>query len=142
MSDVSGLDDPCPNCQRPAGDHTLREWRDCMKASETHVPMFEPPAGAAGRMLSENLRERFGLEEGTVVADNVLVYASVLDAGSGPLKVQMPVLLHDFGSSGAGRVENVAKVVFLGGTPDNMRAYGRLVRDNANRAAKAVEEGR
>lgn len=140
MSEFEGLDAPCPTCQRESGDHTLREWAECLKAAGQYIPAFDPPAGAGGKILSENLRERFGLEEGTIVADNAVVYASLLDIGSGPVKAKMPAILHDFGSSGAGKVETVAKVVFVGGNPDNTRAYGRLVRDMANRAANAVEK--
>lgn len=29
------LDKPCLACQRPAGDHTLREWNACMGATTT-----------------------------------------------------------------------------------------------------------
>lgn len=37
---VEGLDKPCPHCGRVSGDHTLREWAECMGQS-SELP-FEP----------------------------------------------------------------------------------------------------
>lgn len=134
---MQGLDDACPVCQRPAGDHTLREWAACMGESTT-LP-FEPIPSDSAAAANAAMKERFGLDEDVIVADNVIVRAATLDFSTGVVNGQLPALIHEFQTSGAGGPPaELAKVVFVAPT-DGMRGYGRLVRDSANAAAKRAE---
>lgn len=139
--DIGGLDDPCLTCERPSGDHTLREWAKCMGEQNFEMPM-EAPREDAVAITNRELQKRFQLDPDTIVADNVFVYAATLTGGSGPLTFKVPALIHDFQTSAAGEPVTVAKIVFVHDNPDGMRAYGRLARDSANGAANAVERGR
>jgi hypothetical protein len=134
---VHGLDDACPACRRPSGDHTLREWAACMGES-TELP-YEPIPNDTAAAANAALRERFGLDDDLVVADNVVIRAATLDFSAGAIAGKMPALIHEFQTSGTGGPPvPVAKVVFVS-PGDGMRRYGRLVRDSANGAANAAE---
>lgn len=134
---MQGLDDACPVCQRPAGDHTLRQWAECLHDSTT-LP-FETIPDDSVAAANAALRQRFGLDEDTVVADNVIVRAATVDFSTGIVDGKLPALVHEFQVSGTGGPPaTVAKIVFMG-PPDGMRGYGRLVRDSANAAANRAE---
>lgn len=137
-SAADGLDAPCPACGRTSGDHTVREWVDCLGAQTTDLPFEEtPPDIAAG--AGEHLRRSFGVDRDIIVADHVVVRALTLDGASGPLQVRLPALLHEFQVGVAGQPPTpVAKVLFTG-NGQSIRGYGRLVRDSANGAANAAE---
>lgn len=138
---VEGLDDNCPACGRRSGDHTLDEWAACLGESTAAMP-FTVPDGDTAAMLNENIRQRFNLDPGTLVADNVVVYAATLDFSTGPVGGKVPALIHEFSTSAKGELVTIAKVVFIGGDPAQMRKYGKLARDSANGAANAAERGR
>lgn len=138
MTILHGLDDACSACGRAAGDHTLREWDVCTGERRWELPFEETQPGAAKDAAGEHLRRMFNLDPDLHVADNVLIQAAVLDGASGPVKVHAPTLVHEFQSSVSGGPVTVCKVAFIG-DPVSMRAYGRLVRDSANGAAKATE---
>lgn len=138
---VSGLDQPCGACGRPSGDHTLREWAACVGTTTTDLPYEALPSDMA-KAAADAVRERFQIEPGVIVADNVVVRAATLDGSTGPVGIRLPVLLHDFqiGVAGSPPVP-IATVAFIGDV-DSVRGYGRLVRDSANAAVKAAQEGR
>jgi hypothetical protein len=138
---LDGLDAPCATCDRPMGDHTLREWSECMGTMTTDLPFEQVPDDLAGNAAAA-VREQFGLDPNVIVADHVVVKAATLDGHGGAVRVRLPALLHEFQVGIAGRPPvEVAKVAFIGGV-DSMRAYGRLTRDSANGAANAAERGR
>lgn len=147
---VRDLDGPCGACERPAGDHTLREWSACMEEVTTDLPFESTPADAAA-LASASIRERFNLDPSIIIADHVTVKAAFLDGEMmgvpprGPASLQrrptvkVPGLLHEFGIGVSGvPPSTVATVLFVGGV-DSIRKYGRLARDSANAAANAVE---
>jgi hypothetical protein len=133
---IRGLDRPCPHCARPTGDHTLREWSECIGAPSEHLPYEDTPA--ATRAMADELRDRFGIDDDVLVADHIVAKAIVLDGQAGVLSVQLPGVLHEFaiGQVGAAPLTTV-KVLFIG-PPDVVRSYGRLVRDTANGAVNAA----
>lgn len=135
---IEGLDDNCPACGRRSGDHTLDEWAACLGESGTALP-FTIPDDDSAALLNENIRQRFNLDPGTLVADNVVVYAATLDFSSGTVSGKVPALIHDFSTSAGGKLVTVAKIVFMGGDPEQMRQYGKLARDSANAAANRAE---
>lgn len=135
---IDGLDDNCPTCGRRSGDHTLDEWATCLGDSATTTP-FTVPDDDSAALLNENIRQRFNLDPGTLVADNVVVYAATLDFSSGVVSGKIPTLIHDFSISGGGALAEVAKIVFMAGDPEQMRKYGKLARDSANAAANRAE---
>lgn len=135
---IEGLDQPCSVCERPSGDHTLREWAACIGTVTTDLPYEQTPPDAAA-VVAEKVRQQFNLDEDLIVADHVVIRAATLDGASGQVRVRIPALIHEFqvGVSGQPPV-TVAKVVYVADT-DGMRAYGRLARDTANGAANAAE---
>lgn len=135
---VTGLDEPCGACGRTSGDHTLREWAECLGTGTTDLPFEQIPDDTAA-LAAAAVRERFQLDPDTIVADHVVVRACVLSGESGPVNVLVPALLHEFQIAVAGAAPvTAAKVAFIADTP-TMRKYGRLARDSANAAANAVE---
>lgn len=82
-------------------------------------------------LASEELRERLGFAEGTIVADHVVVKAATFDAGA----MRLPLLIHEFA---IGRPmfapERVATVAFLGDSPRTVSGYADLVGKAARRA--------
>lgn len=142
MSAINGLDDACPACNEVCGDHTLRQWSACM-GTLAHTTPYQPQEPDVAALADRTMRERFGLEEDWLVADNVILRAATLDAESGVLGVRVPALIHEFSSSNPdpSQPRTVAKVVFIGSL-DSMRGYGRLARDSANGAANAAETRR
>ncbi len=134
---VEGLDSRCPACDRISGDHTLREWAECMGES-SELP-FEPIAEDSAEAANAALRKRFNLDESQVVADNVVIRAATLDFSAGEVGGKMPALICDFQTSFNGMLLPAANVVFIA-PPEGMRGYGRLVRDSANAAANRAEK--
>jgi hypothetical protein len=140
---VSGLDARCPACDRVSGDHTLREWAVCLGTTTTDLPYEPTPADTAADAndaMTAQLREQLGVPDGWLIADNIIVKALVLDAGSGPVGVKIPLVLHEFSVAGPAGLTDVATIAFIG-PPAVVRKYGRLVKDSANGAANAAERG-
>lgn len=138
---VSGLEEPCPVCDRTSGDHTVREWAACLGQQTTNLPFEETPPDIAGA-AAENLRRSFDIDGDITIADHVVVKALTLDGATGPVRVRLPAVLHEFQVGIAGQPPSVvAKVLFVG---DNhtVRGFGRLIRDTANGAVNAAERGR
>ncbi len=139
MSALRGLDEPCATCERPAGDHTLREWNACMGTLTTDLPYEATPPDMA-RSAAAAVRAQFNLDEDLVIADHVVVKAVTL-AGDGrghSIGVRLPALLHEFQIGLPGQPPTtLARVLFVGGA-DSVRGYGRLVRDSANGAVNAA----
>lgn len=136
MSPVTGLDTDCGTCGRRAGDHTLDEWAKCMGTVTTDLPYEDNPHEV--RFAGDQLREQLGLEQGTIVADHVVVKAAYYEGLNGVATVRMPMLIHEFamGRPGAPPAP-VGKAVFLADS-EGMRKYGQLVRDSANGAINAA----
>ena len=133
-----GLDEPCDNHDgKLYGDHTLREFQDCVSAGDYTVPYEDTPDD-----LQALLHARFGGLEGYTIADTFTSRSAVLDAGAGPLRMKVPALLLEFctGHPSAGPTI-VAQVAFLA-PPEIMRTMGKVIRDSANGAANAAEKGR
>jgi len=131
---IQNLEAACMVCERPAGDHTLREWSACMGTITTDLPYGPIPADA------RRIAERFGLPDGTLVADNVVAKSLVARADMGPLgqSLLLPLVLHEFSRSpNVGEV--LARIAYIGDV-GTLRQYGRLLRDTANGAANAAEE--
>lgn len=140
MSALRRLNEPCPACGHVSGDHTLRQWSACIGEVTTDLPFEETPPDIADAAAAA-VRKQFQLDEDLVVADHVVVKAVTLDGASGPLRVRLPGVLHEFQIGLAGQPPStVAKVAYLGDVAA-MRGYGRLVRDSANGAANAAERG-
>lgn len=138
---LQGLDQPCATCERPVGDHTLREWSTCVGTTTTDLPFEAMPDDAVARAAGDAIRRSFGIDDDIIVADHVVAKALVLDGQApGGLVVRFPAVLHEFqvGRAGAPPVE-VAKVLYAGGSADVVRAFGRLIRDTSNGAANAAE---
>lgn len=135
---VDGLDKPCAVCERPAGDHTLREWSACLGTVTTDLPYEDAPDDS----IAGAMRGRLGLDRDTIPADHIHARAATYAGSSGPVEIRMPVVLLDFsiGQAGAPPV-TVAKIAFLGDR-SSIRGLGRLVRDTANGAVRAAEAGR
>lgn len=111
-----------------------------MGEATTDLPFEETPPDMAAAAAAA-VREQFQLDEDLIVADHVVVRAVTLDGSSGPLRVKLPGLLHEFQIGIGGQPPStVAKVAFLGDVTA-VRGYGRLVRDSANGAANAAERG-
>lgn len=135
---VSGLEQPCGTCERPAGDHTLREWAACMGEVTTDLP-YEPSEPDAAELVAAQVREQFHLDGDLIVADHVVARAITLQGAADVVGVTFPGVLHEFQIGLGGTAPAVvAKVLYLGDV-DAMRAYGRLLRDTANGAANAAE---
>lgn len=92
---VSGLDAPCAVCERPAGDHTLREWAACMGTQTTDLPYEAIPEDLA-QTVAASVRDRFQLDDDLIVADHVVVRALTLGGRQGVLGIKIPALIHDF----------------------------------------------
>ncbi len=138
MSPLRGLDEPCGACGRPAGDHTLREWSDCIGTVTTDLPYEATPTDLASAAAAA-VRERFQLDPDLIVADHIVARAVTFDGNVGPVKIKFPGLLHEFQIGIAGQPPvTVAKVAFIGDIA-SLRGYGRLIRDTANGAANAAE---
>lgn len=137
---VEGLDEACDRCGRVRGDHTLREWVECVGHPTVDLPYEEVPPETA--RMAEELRGRMGLDDDVIVADHAVVQAMTLGGvGEGGLRVVVPTLMHDFQMGRPGQPPTtLVKVAFIAG-PEVMRAYGRLARDCANGAANAAERG-
>lgn len=136
---LDGLDDRCTVCGEVVGEHTLRQFNVCTGEKAWELPADVVPDDIA-KLANERLREQFRLEGDWLVADTVSVKALVLSGGAVGLRVNVPAVLHEFQMGVAGRPPGtVAKVLFIGGTEDVMRSYGRLVRDSANQACNAAK---
>lgn len=137
MSPVRGLDEPCGTCGRVSGDHTLREWAQCLGTVTTDLPFEETPPDLATAAAAA-VRRQFDLDEDLIIADHVVVKAITLAGDSGTVQIAIPGLLHEFQIGLPGRPPaTVAKIAFLG-DEHAIRGYGRLVRDSANGAANAA----
>lgn len=149
MSIVGNLDSPCGACDRPSGDHTLREWSACMGEVTTDLPFEGTPADTAA-LATASLRERFNLDDSIIIADHVTVRAITLEGqmgtpARGPASLQrqptvkIPGLLHEFAIGVPGVPPSAVAAVLFTGSVKSMRGYGRLARDSANGAANAAE---
>lgn len=134
---VEGLEEPCPACGRTSGDHTLREWSECVGTVTTDLPYEETPADAAA-VTAAAIRERFGLDPDLIVSDHAVVRAATLDGASGLVRVRVPIVLFEFQIGVPGGPDTVAKVAYLAGSGPGIRTFGKLVRDTANGAANAA----
>lgn len=131
---VDNLDDHCPACERPAGDHTLREWAACLETPDHELPYEEIPAD-----IQDVIRERCRGLDGYAIADHVTARAAVLDGHSGIVRVAVPALLLELAiGTPSGPIET-AKVAIVA-PAQVMRGVGRLIRDTANRAANRAEQ--
>jgi hypothetical protein len=142
MSTLRGLDEACSTCDRPVGDHTLREWNVCMGTLTTDLPFEKTPPDMA-RAASEAVRAQFNLDDDLVIADHVVVKAVTLagEVRGAAINVRLPALLHEFQIGLPGQPPGtLARVLFVG-PADSVRGYGRLVRDSANGAVNAAERG-
>jgi len=137
---ASGLDQPCPACGRTSGDHTVREWAACLGRQTLVLPYEEVPRDLAAA-AAENLRRSFGIDGDVIVADHVVVRAVTLDGATGPVRLRLPALLHEFQVGIAGQAPTVVAKVLFAGNGQTVRGYGRLVRDSANGAVNAAERG-
>jgi len=127
---LSGLDAPCPICERVCGDHTLREWAACTETLAVDLPYEAVPSD-----IADAVRQRFQLGSDVVVADHCVIKAVALEGAAGYTTIRVPAVLHEFAIGQMGTAPTtVAKVLYLA-SPDGLRAYGRLVRDSANGAA-------
>lgn len=141
MSVLRNLDQPCATCGRPAGDHTLREWGECLGTLTTDLPFEDTPPDIA-RAAAASVRERFQLDPDLIVADHVVVRAITLEGRTGAVGLKLPAVLHEFQIGVAGQSPVVvAKAAFIGDVT-SVRSYGRLVRDSANGAANVAERAR
>lgn len=131
MSVPDSLEQPCAQCQRPIGDHLVREMVTCGLKPAVDLAYEDTPSDIS------HLATQFGFPAGTLVADHITAKALVIDTAIGPF----PVLLHEFmvGRPGMPPID-VVQVAYLGG--DTMRPYGRLIRDTANGAANAADKRR
>lgn len=131
MSLVRNLDAPCPTCDRPTGDHTVREWNACAETPAVDLPYEDVPADVAAL--------RFDLEGRPVLmADHVTARALVMRA-EGAVAVTAPVLLLTFGIGTPSGLDDVAEVGLVG-TPEILRKIGTLLRRTANAAANRAEK--
>lgn len=130
------LEQPCPACERPSGDHTLREWQACMEVPGLDLEFQEIEDTQTRQAASAALADQLGFDSSALVADHVVTKAVVI--GAGPVRVGGLVMEFQIGNP-TGIPDKVGTVVFLG-RPDLMRSFGRLVRDSANGAANRTEE--
>jgi len=131
---IGGRDDDCPACGKRVGSHTLDDWDVCVGATTVDRPFAVSAEG-----VSDAVRERFGLDRETLVADHVIVEAAILDGSAGgPTTLKMPVLIHNFAIGVDGEPAPVARVLYMA-DGEGIRRYGSLVGDAAIGAAKAAE---
>lgn len=130
MARTEGLEDKCPVCERTVGDHTMRQWDECMGKLTRNEPHQDIPLGA-----------RFGLDKDTHFADSVWVKAAVLDTYSGPLRTKIPVLVFEFATSEGSTPEPkfVAKVAYAS-SPEGLIQLVHLVDQSATRALEVLAE--
>jgi hypothetical protein len=134
---IGGLDQPCPTCERLAGDHTLREWSTCMDQPTTDLRYEDLPPDA--QAMTNRLRDQLGVDEDWLIADNVVAKSLVLTGRAGVVRVAMPAVLTEFAVGAFGSAPMpVAKALFIG-NEKTVRGYGRLLRDTANGAANAAK---
>lgn len=138
---INGLDEDCSVCGRVSGDHTLREWADCLGTTTIDLP-YEPVPEDAARVAREQLGLQFGLPDDWLVADNVVAKAMFLEGDSGAVQVRVPVVVHEFSVATPTGLVAVCPPVAFTSPPDTIRKFGRLIRDTANGAANAAEGGR
>lgn len=93
-----GLDDECPKCHRAVGDHTIRGWGDCLKASgfDYELPYEEIPGGP--------LRFSADVDNNRVMVGEITVKAGALDSALG----RLPVVLFTFYGPGLDPMARVA----------------------------------
>lgn len=132
---LQGLDQPCPTCRQPIGDHTMRRWSACTTELGHHDPHREV-SEAEGRQLLMKFEDRE-----LVIADHVSVVSAAGEVRPlGMQPIYTPTLVFRFASSAGNPLspEPVAEVAFIG-TSEGVRSLGRLVRDSANSAANKAE---
>lgn len=88
-----------------------------------------------------SIRQRFQGLDGYALADNVSVYAAVLNGEAGVIGVTAAALLLDCSIATPLGHQSTAKLALIG-PPEGMRKIGRLLRDSANAAANRAERPR
>lgn len=134
---IDGLDEPCGTCQRPAGDHTLREWNTCLGTVTTDLPYQATPPDLA-TVASAAIRRQFALDDDIMIADHAIVRALTLAGHSGAVSIRLPALLTEFQIGVPGQPPHTIAKILFAGSADGVKGYGRLVRDSANGAYNAA----
>lgn len=120
----TNLDDPCPDCDRPIGGHTVEEWFAHMTKPGEDLRYEDNPTGPVYRDGDQT----------TPLADHLTCSALVLEGGpNGP----MPAVKFEFSTRSGGKLVPVGSVVFIG-SEVVIRKIGKLVRDTSNGAINAV----
>lgn len=133
---LQGLDEPCPTCSLPCGNHTLRQWAACTTEAGTHDPFREladdePVPAKALEVVYDG--------EQLIVADHLDFVAAAVELSS-PIAGPLPLLVFDFRSSTPDPLKptRVSRVGYLG-SADGMRLMGKTLRHAANAAANKAE---
>lgn len=138
MAELGNLDAACPVCGVRAGSHTLDQQAVCLGTLTRDETYRDAPDGLVANVPA-----------GTAMADHVEVKALVVhadggvpavsfDPRAGQIRVDVPAVFLEFGTSASGEVRPVARVLFVG-TEDGVRGFGRLLRDTSNGAANAAK---
>lgn len=136
-----GLDDVCAVCQRPVGDHTLREYRACSGNVE-HLPYEDQPHDSAAAAGAAMLRKRLELNDSVIVADHVVARALTFATGGPTLAPVLGGIMLELALGTPGRPPTTVGEALYIGDADVLRKFGRLIRDTANGAANAIERHR
>lgn len=116
MSATPGYEKPCPSCKRPVGDHTVREYGDCLKGSDEHnwhhpfedTPRVDVGVTADGGQLVGALHVSAGLIESAIGTFPALRFVFE-HPGEDPMeKVRMPAVTLVMDEEG---LERVARLV-------------------------------
>ncbi len=127
------LDMPCVVCERPLGDHTMREWRTCDPAT-SDLPFEALPDDA--RMVNAAIGAQLGFEHGTIVADHVVAKAANIDVHG----IRVPLIIHEFASgSPVGPPVPLVTVAYIAapGT-DGLGKYAALIGEAAHHASRSA----
>ena len=119
------LDEPCPNCARPIGDHTLREVRECRAHPDEamNLPYLDAAPGTERTVLDDEL------------AASVAVLAMLYDVGG----IFVPALGFTFYRPGGASV--AAQVTLVADEP-TLRKLQTLVDKAITGSLRAVRRRR
>lgn len=119
------LDEKCPQCDRPIGDHTIREWPKCLDAAGKNytMPYQEIPGGP------------LMLDGEQIMVGEITVACATIDAPIG----KVPALVFTFAAPGLTPMSSVPTPTYvLVGDERMMLAVKDTVAANVDGVLKAI----
>lgn len=121
--ETDNSDKPCERCDRVIGDHTVREWRQCLSDLYEYEMPFEDIAG--GKPVDQEME--------MILAGNITVRSAVHRSPVGVF----PVLVFDFGTA-KGPVAPIGLIL----DTNHMRSVRHIVGNAIDSAVKAARRAR